>query len=301
MKKALTVSIVTYNSAKDIVACLQSLKKQTFTSFELIIVDNASTDKTIQEVTRIFPEARIIQLHKNIGFGAAHNIAIQASHTPYFMVLNPDCLLKENAVRRLINAAELHEDAGVIGPCIMRSQGDTIVDTTGLLQTWYGAVKDRGSGEEIDGTQLHSTFVWGVSGACALYRREALEDIRYEADGRPEYFDEHYFMYKEDADLAARLQKADWTAWYQHDAIAYHDRTGNAQTTRKDKKEYIKAYSYQNHLLYSIKNIQGVRIIPAIVYEIMKFVYLLLFERATLKVLPAVIRAIPETLNRRYE
>ncbi len=301
MSKHVTISIVTYNSAKDIVACLQSLQKQSFKEFEVIIVDNASTDTTREEVKRVYPQARIIALENNIGFGAAHNVAIQASEANYFMVLNPDCLLKEDALRRLVNAAELRKEAGVIGPCIMRTRGETIVDSTGLVQTWYGAVKDRGTGEELDGRQKQSQEVWGVSGACALYRREALESIRYEADGRPEYFDEHYFMYKEDADLAARLQRAGWQAWYQHDAIAYHDRTGNAQTTRKEKKAYIKAYSYQNHLLYSFKNIRGLRLVPAMIYEAMKFFYLLLFERSTLKVLPAVIKALPETLNRRYE
>lgn len=308
MSKPLTISIVTYNSAPLIASCLQSLQHQTFSAFDIIVVDNHSTDETIQEVHRVAPQARVIALENNVGFGAAHNIAIHASDSEYILVLNPDCTLKETALRRLMNAAEVQEEAAAISPCILRSPNDSVIDSTGLVKTFYGAAYDRGAGKPLPGSLKQSGSIWGVSGACALYRRSALEEVQHTTDShRPQYFDEDFFMYKEDVDLAARLQRAGWSAWYQHDAIAYHTRTGkpskiqDTKRNRETRKEYINKHSYRNHLLYLVKNVRGLAILPSFFYEFMKFVYLFVFETKTLSVWPSVIKAIPTTLSKRYE
>ncbi len=308
MVKPLTISIVTYNGENDIAACLSSLKRQSFQDFDLIIVDNNSKDDTRATAKSIFPEARIIHLASNKGFAAAHNIAIRASDSPWILVLNPDTKLAKDCIEKMMKATE-NDSIGAIGNCLLRTKGDgqDIIDSAGFKPTFYNEVIDRGSGKKLSAALKKPQEVWGISGACVMYRREALESVAHKTKMHSEYFDEHFFMYKEDIDLAARLQRNGWKAWYEASAIGYHDRTGYAESSRlktaskrSKKPSYIHSNSYRNHWYFLLKNARPHQIIPSLIYEFGKAVYLLFFEPQTLKTLPVVIKHIPTMLSRRY-
>lgn len=308
MVKSITISIVTYNNEGDILACLKSVMSQTYKDFNLVIIDNASQDRTCQVAREAMPEARIIQLASNKGFGTAHNLAIRTTATPWVLVLNPDTKLEKDFLEKIMSATD-REEVGVIGACLLRNENTEVpmVDSAGLKKTFYNQVYDIGSSGPLTNDHKKSREVWGVSGACALYRRAALESVAYNHQRGGEYFDEHFFIYKEDVDLSARLRRKGWRAWYQADAIAYHDRTGRAEESfastvkgRKSRKEYIKVQSYRNHWLYLAKNAAPLELIPSLFYEFAKFVYLLIFETRTLKGLFGALRYLPIMIKRRY-
>lgn len=309
MPRRLTVSIVTYNGAGKITKCLQSLHTQTFEDFDIIVVDNASTDGTLVEVDAAAPEARILPLSENVGFGAGHNLAIRSSQTPFILVLNQDVVLEAHALERLLAAAEAHEEAGSVGPCLYRGEGPKpteLIDTAGLQKTFYYKVSDRGAGKTRDGRLSQSGFVWGISGACQLLRRSALEAVAYA--GEPvQYFDESFFMYKEDVDLCARLNKRGWRSWYEPGAIGWHTRTGFApramgetRTHRLVLPRYVKEYSYRNHWLFLLKNAPLILSPLIAIYELLKAAYLFVFETKTLRVIPEILSSTPLMLRRRY-
>lgn len=308
MVKPLTISIVTYNSQPYIADCLASLKEQSYQDFDLIVVDNNSEDDTRDTAKLIFPEARIIHLASNKGFGSAHNMAIRTCDSPWVLVLNPDTKLDKDCLKNMMLVTE-NDSIGSVGNCLLRAKGEgqAIVDSAGIKRTFYNEVIDRGSGNELSIQLKQSQEVWGISGACAMYRRQALEEVAHKTKMQPEYFDEHFFMYKEDIDLAARLQRHGWKAWYEASAIGYHDRTGNAEATfvktvhsRKNKPSYIHTNSYRNHWYFLLKNAKPHQIVPSLIYELAKAFYLLFFEPQTLKSIPVIIKNIPTMVSRRY-
>jgi len=298
----LTVSIVTYNGVGKIEDCLKSLHAQTISDFDIIVVDNASSDGTIAAVTNGAPEARRIELHQNIGFGAGHNKAIQASQTPYILVLNQDVVLQPTALEHLLAAAE-SSHAAAIGPLLLRpesTQGKQIVDTAGLIKRPWWSVFDRATGKTLTPTLSRSGFLWGVSGACMLLRRSALEHVAYQKpDGTREYFDESFFMYKEDVDLCARFKRVGERCWYEASAIGTHGRTGK-HGKRLALPAYVREYSYRNHwfLLYKHAWLIAWPIIAP--YEALKLVWIFVREPKTLRVIPEILAGIPRMLKRRY-
>lgn len=301
----LSVSIVTYNGAEVIGPCLQSLQAQTFEDFELIIIDNASQDATLKAVQTNAPQAKIIALERNIGFGAGHNLAILQSNAPWVLVLNQDVILQPDCLERLFEAT-LRGNVAVIGPCLLRSRQESpaIIDTAGLEKTWYYKVSDRGSNRVLQHKWQRSGFVWGISGACMLLRKSALQQIVH---GGKEYFDETFFMYKEDVDLCARLAKQSWKAWYEASAVGYHTRTGRAPAGTKELREhrrrlpaYVKQYSYRNHWFVLIKHAPLYLLLPILVYELLKFAYVLVFEPRSLRYALRIFTNLPLLLKRRY-
>lgn len=311
MTRPLTVSIVTYNGAGKITKCLQSLHAQTFEDFDVIVVDNASTDGTLAEVTSIAPEAKIMPMHTNTGFGAGHNLAIRSTESPFILVLNQDIVLHEQALQEMMDAAEAHDEAGAVGPCLYRGEGakpEEIIDTVGLRKSFFYQVTDRGAGKEPTRKLLQAGYLWGVSGACMLLRRTAIDSIAYRKTvGTGEYFDESFFMYKEDVDLCARLHRKGWRSWYEPSAVGWHTRTGFAAASlaetprhRQALPRYVKEYSYRNHCFFLLKNAPLLLLPFIFMYEALKFVYLVIFETKTLRVIPRVIRSLPLMLRRRY-
>lgn len=297
----LTVSIVTYNAGEDIKKCLESLKAQIGVTFDLIIVDNSSEDDTVRLAKSVMPKAEIIELSKNIGFGAGHNIAISRAKTEWILVLNQDVALEKDCLVKLFKASA-DRSVAAIGPLLYRNTKRDEIDTAGLEKTWYYKVFDRNK-------NYNSGYVWGISGACLLLKKDALKNSAHFRSDRnyPEYFDENFFMYKEDVDLAARLQRKGWRAYFVSDAVGYHQRTGrqaqNAAQTYQHRQalpDHVSPNSYKNHWYFLIKNVSLIALIPALIYEIGKFIYLLVFERKTLSALKSAFKNFKLMYQRRY-
>lgn len=254
-KDFVSVTIVTYNSGRFIKRCLESVLDQQYEPKEIIIVDNGSTDGTIDILEQFEDRCHIVYNRDNIGFAAAQNQAIRLSGGDWILTLNPDVLLLPGFIDALV-------DAGGIDPLVgaacgklltIRSNFDLpekpLVDSTGIYFTPMLRHLDRGSQEVDNGHYLNYEYVFGATAAAALYRRSMIEDVSLNG----EFFDPDFFVYREDADVAWRAQLLGWRCVYTPQARGYHVRNvlpGN----RRALPPEINMHSVKNRFLMRLKN-----------------------------------------------
>lgn len=270
-----TIGITTHNSEKYIRPCFESIFKQDHANFEVCVFDNNSTDNTLNILKEEFPEVKITNSRKNLGFARAHNTLIRESDGEFYACLNVDMMLESNFVSELVSAIEQKPSYGSAAPKLKRwdfhsfeagesSQGKTnFLDTVGIKILKSHRFEDIGQSEVDFGQYDSGENIFGVSAAGALYRRKALEDISFENENNDkEYFDEAMFLYKEDIDLAYRLQWAGWKCAYTPKSVGYHDRTialkkgGTVEMikNRLKKSAFINRQSFLNHQILLEKN-----------------------------------------------
>src|SRR5580698_3415508 len=250
-----SVTIVTYNSGRFIKRCLESVLEQKYPDLEVVIVDNASTDGTVDILEQFQDRCRVYYNDENIGFAAAQNQAIGLSSGEWVLTLNPDVLLLKNFIQALVEAGNLDPKVGTVCGKLLtiRATFDLpdkqLVDSTGIYFTPMLRHLDRGSQEVDNGHYLNFEYVFGATAAAALYRREMIDDISILG----EFFDPDFFVYREDADVAWRAQLMGWRCVYTPLARGYHVRAvlpGN----RRALPPVINMHSVKNRFLMRIKN-----------------------------------------------
>jgi GT2 family glycosyltransferase len=243
--------LVTWNSAPYLRRCLEGIRNQTHKPIELIVVDNASSDGSAERAG----EAEIvIRNETNTGFSAAVNQALRVARGEFVLLVNPDCHLEPEYVARLV--AVLKNDVGSAAGLLLRARGydiepTNIIDSAGIRMTRSGRHFDiaQGMARESSGTGVHSFEVFGVSGAAAMFRSDFLRDVA--VDG--EVFDEDFFAYREDADLAWRGRLFGWRAVCEPAAIAWHVRRVTPEV-RRELPAAINMHSVKNRFLLRLKN-----------------------------------------------
>ncbi len=289
-----SVHMVTWNSRTHLPASLPALMAQHYRPMDVMIVDNGSVDGTVTWLEEHYPQLHVLRNTRNLGFCRAHNQALRLTDAPYVLLLNPDVVLEPDWLQRGINFLESHPTYGSFGGKLRRFnyspdelkevQTSDVIDSTGLQAHRSRHVVDRGSGESDRRQYDQAGDVFGHSGACGLFRRSALESIRF----HDEYLDDDFFAYKDDIDLAWRLQRRGWLSWYDPLALGWHHRHIQGLSSTSDRliarhhrtrDRFNSFYSYRNHWLCLIKNERwssGWRDAPwIIVYEAKKIVYLL--------------------------
>jgi len=221
----------------------------------VILVDNASADDSLTVAhawARRLP-LEIVSSPENLGFAAGVNRAVERGRAPWVLLLNPDCAPRPDHVKTLLDAAASRPEATEIGsvtgkllrarpPALTESQ---VVDAAGMVVTPSGRHFDRGSGQLDDGRWDRQAWVFGGTGACTLYRRAALEDVVY-PDGQ--LMAESFFAYREDAELAWRLQWRGWRCLYVPEAVAAHRRGLQPERGRRQDPA-VNALSVKNRFL----------------------------------------------------
>jgi len=218
-----SVVIVTWNSAAFLPDCLDSLRALERPPAQVVVVDSASADNSLELVNRHYPEARIDRCPENVGFCAGNNRGIRVATSPFVLALNPDTILEPRFLEELLPAFD-DPAVGLAAPKLLRFDRTTL-DSAGQLLSRSRRPLDRGYGRPDRGQFDRDETVFGVCGAAALYRRAMLESI---ADPGEAYFDEAYFAFGEDLDLAWRAGRLGWTTAYRHRAVGYHARGGTA-------------------------------------------------------------------------
>jgi GT2 family glycosyltransferase len=213
----LSIIVLSWNGADLLRRCLASLRAQTYRDFEVLVVDNGSVDGTADMVAADYPEVRLLLNSENKGFCAGNNQAIEVAGGALVMLLNNDAELHELCVERLSEAADLDPDYGMFATRIMMFDRPEVFDSTGLLVYPDGICRSRGWLEKDLGQYDEADEVLGPNGCAAVYRRTLLDDIGL--------FDEHYFAYLEDLDLAFRAQLRGWKCRYVPDAIVFHKKS----------------------------------------------------------------------------
>ena len=253
-----SVLVVTWNSARYLDHFFASLEEQDFRDLEVVIVDNASTDDTRAHLHRVETKWRVIYNERNVGFAAGENQAIRESGGDRVLCLNADIILSRDFVRQLVTAAELHPDAGAVCGKLLRwnfgsdQYKSDVIDSTGIYFTPNMRHLDRGA-EERDGAQFDRVqYVFGASGAAVMFSRDFIADVSIEG----EFFDEDFFSFREDGDLAWRAQVFGWRCLYAPAAVAWHARRVTPER-RQDLPLVINWHSVKNRFLMRGKNASG--------------------------------------------
>jgi len=218
------IVVVTWNSARFLDDCLGSLRRLERPAAEVVVVDNGSRDGTPERVQRDYPEVSLIASPENLGFCRANNLGIARAASELVLVLNPDTRLEPRFLEELLPAFE-DPRVGIACGKLLRFDGRTL-DTAGQELAPSRQPRDRGYGRPDRGQLDRDDEVFGACGAAALYRRAMLRDI---ADGEGAVFDEAFFAFYEDLDVAWRARRRGWKAVYRHRAIGYHARGGTAR------------------------------------------------------------------------
>jgi GT2 family glycosyltransferase len=222
------VIVVSWNSELYLGQCLESLLRLEPAPEEIVVVDSGSTDGSVRLLRERFPRIRLVELSENVGFCRANNIGIGRTTSPFVLVLNPDTWLESDFLARLLPA--FGDPAVGLGAGKLFRFDRSRLDSCGQLLARSRQPLDRGYGERDGSEYDRDSEVFGVCGAAALYRRSMLESI---ADPGDCYFDEAFFAFYEDLDLAWRARRLGWRAEYRHRAVGYHARGGSATGSRR--------------------------------------------------------------------
>lgn len=253
-----SVAIVTFNSARYIRNCLRFVLAQNYSPLEIVVVDNASSDATLGVLKNFADRVRVVRNQENTGFAGGQNQAIALCRGRWVLTLNPDVRLTPDFIANLVKAGESGDRVGTVCGKLLSMADDfeipaePLIDSTGIYFTPSLRHFDRGSKEPNKGRYNTPEYVFGATGAAALYRREMIEDISL----RGEFFDGDFFAYREDADVAWRAQLLGWLCIYTPDAVAYHVRKV-LPSNRRSLPAVINMHSVKNRFLMRINNTSG--------------------------------------------
>lgn len=220
-----SVIIPTYNGLELLVAALECLTRQTWREFEVIVVDNDSTDGTIEVLARRFPDVRLVSLSSNRGFAAAVNSGIAAATGDIVVLLNNDTEPDPEWLAALVRAMEDHPEVGFCASKMLQLRAPHLIDSAGDQLGLFASQVGHGA---PDGPAFAvERYVFSACAGAAAYRRSMLEDIGL--------FEERYFAYFEDVDLACRANLAGYRGLYVPDAVVLHwgSATANRMAERK--------------------------------------------------------------------
>lgn len=284
-----SVLIVTWNSEPYLDACLASLERQDCREFEIIVVDNASTDGTRAKLQGYGPGLRVICNDHNEGFAAGQNQAIRTARGEWLLCLNPDIVASPNFISQLLAVAQAHPEAGSVCGKLLRWDAETgqrtnIIDSTGIYFTPNMRHLDRGAEELDQGQYDRMQYVFGATGAAMLFSRDFVEAVSVEG----EFFDEDFFSFREDADLAWRAQVMGWKCVYTPKAVAWHERRVTPER-RSKLPLVINWHSVKNRFLMRGKNASGGLcwrlFFPVLWRDLMTIGYVLLRDRRLMSAL----------------
>lgn len=210
----LTVALTNYNGRELLEHVLPSLSAQTFDDFATVVVDDCSSDDSIDYLRSSWPDVQVIALSPNRGVTAAMNVALGAAQTELVALLNNDVELHPDCLAELVAELDAHPEAGSAAPKMLDFGERSVLDGAGDLLSWRGGGRRRGHGEADAGQYDVAEEVFGPCGGAALYRREALDAVGG--------LDEAYYAYYEDVDWAFRAQLAGYRCRYVPRAIVYH-------------------------------------------------------------------------------
>jgi GT2 family glycosyltransferase len=234
LKLDLSVVVVSYNRRDLLARCLESvLTDLDGVSLEIIVVDNASADESAAMVAERFPEARLIANRDNVGFGRANNQAFVLALGRYVLMLNPDTVVQPGTLRALVEFADMHPEAGIVGARLENEDG-TLQHSAFRFPDWKQALfgffdlvpLDAAINGRYPVAQFERPFVAEhLLGACLLIRREALEQVGP--------LDPAYFMYFEETDLCVRMRHSGWENLYTPTARVVHVSGGSTSAVHE--------------------------------------------------------------------
>jgi GT2 family glycosyltransferase len=244
----ISVIIVNWNGEQFLEQCLTALLAQTVKAHEIILVDNASSDASL-EIARRFATVRLLELDQNTGFARGNNLALKAVDvgSEWIALLNPDAFAEPRWLEMLLAAAKAQPEFSVFGSKLVNATDPTLLDGTGDAYHLSGLVWRMGHGAPVPTSVEQSCEIFSPCAAAALYRRSAV----LEMGG----FDEDYFCYVEDVDLGFRLRLAGYRCLYVPTSIVHHVGSG---TTGGQHSDFCVYHGHRNLVWTFVKNMPGI-------------------------------------------
>jgi GT2 family glycosyltransferase len=241
----IAVVVVNWNSGHYLSQCLQNLKNQTLPPDRVLVVDNASTDSSMEGLKQKFSEWEFIFLEKNTGFAFANNLAVnQVADCDWIAFLNPDAFARSDWLEKMRQAVDDFPDVKLFGSH-MRGYDSNLIDGTGDIYHVSGVAWRRDHGKQSSDVNRESGEIFSPCAAASLIFREAFLEIGG--------FDEHFFCYNEDVDLSFRLRLKGYRCIYIADAVVEH--VGSGTTSRYSD---FAVYHGQRNLVWSyVRNMPG--------------------------------------------
>lgn len=242
----LSVVIVSYNVCQLLEDCLRSVEKDLAgIDSEIYVVDNASSDHTVERLQPLFPAVHFVANTENVGFARANNQAIRLSQAEYVLLLNPDTVVREGTLRGTLDFLDSHPEAGGAGVRMLTREGDPAPESRRAVPTpWVAFLKMLGFTRRYYMSHLpwdQPGQIEVISGAYCMLRRKALDAVGL--------LDEDFFMYGEDIDLSFRLLKGGWQNWYLPLDIVHY----KGESTQKSSYRYVHVF-YQAMLIFFRKH-----------------------------------------------
>lgn len=244
--KHISVVIVTRNSEKFIVECLSSMRRQTACVDRIIVMDNGSSDATVECVRDRFPDVHIVELGENTGFCRANNAGYRQTTSEFVLFANPDTVIEPDYIEKALAAFDEDARIGMVSGKLLRFDRRTI-DSAGQVLTRGRKIQDRGYGRPDDGSYGIPTDVDSVCGAMMMCRRKMMDDI---ASGG-EFFDEDFFAFGEDMDVGWRARRFGWRVHYVPAAVGLHFR-GSTQEKHTGWTDRVRMAARPPELKYHI-------------------------------------------------
>lgn len=292
-----SVIIPNWNGKKLLKVCLRSLKNQSFKDFEVILVDNGSSDGSLEYVKRYFSQIKTITLDKNYGFAKAVNEGIKRSLSKYIVLINNDTEVDKNCLHFLTEAARKHSEVGFVAAKMLNFYERDIIDSAGDYIDVSGHAQNIGLGEK-DGPKFEKEgYVFLATGGGGLFKREVFDKVGL--------FDEDYFAYFEDVDLCLRAQFAGFKGWFEPRAKIYHIHKATA-SKMKPFMEYLQFRNLTQTIIKDFpagllkKNFNWLRVLLVNINTIRFLATQGLLWQA-LKAEAWILRYLPQLLKKRFK
>ena len=243
MRSLVSVIIVNWNGLSHLPDCLGSLSKQTFRDFEVILVDNGSSDESVTYVKQHYPWVKLVILNENKGFSVGNNHGLLHAVGDYIVTLNNDTRAETDWLEILVKTADMHIDAGMVGCRICSFDDPDMIDSIGMGICRDGMSRGRFRNRRWSSLEMHEVEEILFPSACAaLYRRAMIDEIGF--------FDDDFFAYAEDSDLGLRGRLAGWKAVLATRAVVYHKYSKSSGSFSSLKVYLVE----RNHYWVALKN-----------------------------------------------
>lgn len=247
MKDLVVIIVLNQNKKDDLLECIDSIVKLDYKEFKIIVVDNASTDGSVEAIKRIYPDIHLIENKINSGVAGGRNLGIKYANEKFnfsfILFLDNDVILNKNSLTEMIKSFEEGENIGIVTPkCYLMNSPATIGYAGGMrVNLFTGKISDIGNNEKDKGQFDHSDLVSACGGLC-LVNHKVINEVGM--------FDEKFNPYGwEDVDYSLRTRKHGFKIFYNHEAIVYH-KGGKKQ---RDGMAYEYEFSKTKNYFYLIK------------------------------------------------
>jgi len=257
-KGKVLVVIPNYNGGELVLDCIRSVKNQSYSPVEIVIVDNDSEDGSFESIKRDFPDIVAIESGYNAGWGIACNIGMRAAASDYICLLNNDAVMDKDCLAEMVKAIESDAKYGSCASRIMLADATETVEVCGLVIYPDGSSCGRGRLGPA-GPYMQPGEVFCANDCCCLYRREMIDDI---GD-----YDPDFFIYCDETEMGWRHQLAGWKCIYTPHAVAYHAHSRSAGSYSAFKAFYVE----RNRIFIVMKYFTGLQILLSLYYSVARY------------------------------